>query len=295
MPRNVPSRRRVLVAALAAGSLAAASRAGDDSLFDYDRARPLDVRESEVALRNVSYADASGQRAEATVVAPVAAGRHPGVLFVHWYEEPAQNADRTQFLPDALALARRGVASLLVDTPWSAPEWFNTRDPADDLAMSVRQVKALRRQLDVLASLDQVDPMRIAFVGHDFGAMFGAVVASVDRRPKALVFVAGTVDFSDWYLLGRKLDAAARRKVEQELAPLAPVRHVARVAPAALLFQFARKDPYVPREAADALVSAASDPKEARFYDCGHEMNRDAMRDRVDWLVRTLDGGVGKP
>jgi predicted esterase len=217
------------------------------------------------------------------------------VLFVHWYEEPAQNADRTQFLPDALALGRRGVASLLVDTPWSEPKWFGTRDPAQDHAMSVRQVKALRRQLDVLASLAEVDPKRIAFVGHDFGAMFGAVVASVDRRPKALVFIAGTTDFSEWYLLGRKLDAEARRRVEQELAPLAPLRHVPRVTPAALLFQFARTDPYVPREAADALVSAARDPKEARFYECGHEMNRDAMRDRVAWLVRTLEAGAGKP
>lgn len=297
MLRSAPKRcRPVFVVALSAASLAGAAHGrSDDILFEYDRARPLELRAADVSLRNVSYVDASGQRAEATVVAPARTGRHPGVLFVHWYEEPAQNADRTQFLPDALALARRGVASLLVDTPWSAPKWFSTREPADDLAMSVRQVKALRRQLDVLASLAEVDAQRIGFVGHDFGAMFGAVVASVDRRPKALVFIAGTTAFSDWYLLGRKLDAEARHRVEQELAPLDPVRHVARVSPAAVLFQFSHKDPYVSREAADALVSAASDPKEVKFYECGHEMNRDAMHDRIEWLVQTLGTDSKKP
>lgn len=291
----VGRRRTVLVAcnalALAWGSIVSC----DDALFAYDRSRPLELKATEVSLRNVSYAGADGRRAEATIVAPARPGRHPGVLFVHWYEEPAQNADRTQFLPDALALARRGVASLLIDTPWSAPTWFSTRDPADDLAMSIREVRELRRALDVLAALDEVDADRIAFVGHDFGAMYGAVVAAVDRRPRALVYIAGTTAFSDWFLLGRKLDAEARRKVEGELAPLDPVRHLAKVSPAALLFQFAQKDPYVSREAADALVAAAGEPKEVRFYECGHEMNRDAMHDRIDWLVRVLDVGAGKP
>jgi cephalosporin-C deacetylase-like acetyl esterase len=159
--------------------------------------------------------------------------------------------------------------------------------------MSVREVKDLRRALDVLASLSEVDPERIAFVGHDFGAMFGAVVASVDRRPKALVFIAGTTSFSDWYLLGRKLEGEARRKVEQELAPLDPVRHVARIAPAPVLFQFSQKDPYVSLAAAEALVAATRGPKQVKFYECGHEMNRDATSDRVAWLAQTL-GAVSK-
>jgi hypothetical protein len=118
-----PERRsRVLVVAFAAAGLAlAAGGRTDDALFDYDRARPLEVEAADVALRNLSYADASGQRVEATLVTPARPGRYPGALFVHWYEEPAQNANRTQFLPDALALARQGVASLLVDTPWSDP------------------------------------------------------------------------------------------------------------------------------------------------------------------------------
>ena len=294
MSRNLRIGR---AAALLAAGWALAGRGTsvrcDDGIFAYDRSRPIELKAADVALRNITYAREDGGRAEATVVAPAGPGRHPGVLFVHWYEEAAQNADRTQFLPDATALARRGVASLLVDTPWSEPKWFATRNPADDRAMSLREIRELRRSLDVMAALDEVDAGRIAFVGHDFGAMYGAVMTAVDRRPKALVYIAGTTSFSDWFLLGRELDADARRKVHDELAPLDPVHHLPSVA-VPVLFQFAQKDPYVSREAADALVAAAREPKEVRFYECGHEMDRHAVRDRVDWLARILVDG-GKP
>ncbi len=283
MPLGIPG------AALAGAVLvASASAASEPPSFEYDRSRPLDVRPTGVTLRDVSFADASGHRIEATVVGPSAAGRHPAVLFAHWYEGPAQNSNRTEFLPDAMRLARSGVVSLLVDTPWSRPDWFMTRDPALDFASSVEQVKDLRRALDVLAGLDEVDASRIAYVGHDFGAMYGAIVAGVDHRVKGLVFMAGTRSFADWFLLGRKLGAEAERSVRDGLAPLDPIAYVPRVAPAPVLFQFATKDPYVDKETADSLVAAAGEPKSVKFYDCGHSMNMEALEDRVPWLLRVL-------
>ena len=51
------------------------------------------------------------------------------------------------------------------------------------------------------------------------------------------------------------------------------------------------KDPFVPREAADAIVAAAREPKDARFYDCGHGMNMAALLDRVGWLLKVIEGG----
>jgi cephalosporin-C deacetylase-like acetyl esterase len=261
--------------------------------FDYDRSRPLGIAPADVSLRNISYANASGARAEATLVLPARPGRHAAVLFAHWYGDPFQCSNRSEFLSEALHLGREGVVSLLVDTPWSDPKWFDARNPSEDFVHSVEEVRDLRRALDVLASLEEVDASRIAFVGHDFGAMYGAVMAAVDKRPKALAFIAGTATFGEWFLLGRKLDAAAQQKVRDELAPLDPVRHLAAVAPAAVLFQFASKDRYVSREAADALVAAARGPKTAKFYDCGHEMNLEASEDRVAWLLQVLgeDGG----
>jgi len=185
-------------------------------------------------------------------------------------------------------LARHGIVSLLVDTPWSEPSWFPTRQPENDVSFSASQVKRLQRAVDVLASLDRVDAGRLALVGHDFGAMYGAVAAGLDRRITALAFVAGTAKFADWFLLGRKLDADARTRIYDELAPYDPVRHLPKVSAGAVLLQFATKDPYVTADAAKALIDAVKAPKESKFYDCGHDMNRKAMDDRVAWLMRSL-------
>ncbi len=278
--------RVLAVAALVLGL----SRVGwaETPSFDYDHGRGLDVAPSGVSLRDVTYVGASGKRNQAIVVAPSTSGPHPGVLFVHWYGDPFQTSNRTQFVPDALRLAARGVVCVLVDAMWSEPHWFETRRPADDFAASVQQVKELRRAADLLRLQDGVDPDRVAYVGHDFGAMYGAVAAAADSRVKALVYIAGTASFGDWFLLGRTLDEAGQRAVRDELAPLDPVRHVGSLVRTAVLFQFASKDVYVTRAAADALVAAAREPKTARFYDCGHEMNGKAMEDRTAWLLDVL-------
>jgi len=252
-----------------------------------DRAA-LGIAAADVALRNLTYLDAGNRRVEATFVAPPGDGPHPAVLFVHWLDGEATSNGRTQFLPDALALARRGVASLLVDTPWSEPTWFRTRDPGNDLAMSEQVVKNLGRALDVLSALEGVDPARLAYAGHDFGAMYGATLGASDHRPVAWVYIAGTDRYGEWFTLGRKLEPAQKSQVFATFATLDPVARIGAVAPAPILFQFATNDQFVTRAAADALVAAARSPKDVKFYECGHEMNRHAMDDRVAWLVTAL-------
>jgi cephalosporin-C deacetylase-like acetyl esterase len=255
--------------------------------FAVDRTPPATLRDRDVVVREVSFVDVHGQPTEATFVRPAAAGRYPAVLFVHWYGPEFTNSNRTQYVPDALALARKGIASLLVDTPWSEPSWFPKRDPSLDAAFSTLMVKRLRRAVDVLAGADSVDPARLALVGHDFGAMYGSIVAGLEPRVTAFVFTAGTAKFADWWILGRKLDSNARAAVYAEHAAYDPVGHIAKVKVATLL-QFATKDPYVSKEAAQSLIDAAAGPKDSKFYDTGHEMSYDAMVDRVAWLVKTL-------
>jgi fermentation-respiration switch protein FrsA (DUF1100 family) len=225
-----------------------------------------------------------------TLVSPriAATEPRPAVLFVHWYGSPPPQSDRRQFLEEALDLAQFGVTSLLIDTPWSDPKWFATRNPAEDMPFSVAQIKELRRALDVLTARDGVDPRRVAFVGHDFGAMYGAVLASCDRRIAAYVLMAGTKSFSDWFLLGSKLEGDARAAVVRELAVLDPSRHAGAIAPSPVLFQFARKDEYVPEAGAEAFFAGARDPKERRWYDCDHALNGEAAADRMVWLKTKL-------
>jgi dienelactone hydrolase len=211
----------------------------------------------------------------------------PAVLFVHWYGPPAPTSNRTQFIPDAIDLAKTGVVSLLIDTPWSRPEYFEERKREGDYARSVQQVKDLRRALDVLLSFPGIERERIAFVGHDFGAMYGTLAAAVDPRVKFFVFMAGTQSFSDWFLYGPKPPEDEKQKFIAEMAPLDPIKYLPKLK-MPILFQFAKEDEHVTKERAEALAAAANEPKTVRFYDADHELNEAARGARLTWLKEQL-------
>ncbi|MGI9167805.1 MAG: hypothetical protein ACR2G5_15740 [Pyrinomonadaceae bacterium] len=70
---------------------------------------------------------------------------------------------------------------------------------------------------------------------------------------------------------------------------LEPIKSVAHAAPAALLFQFANIDKYIPKASATAFFAAASQPKQIIWYDADHHLNVDAARkDRRAWFERQL-------
>jgi dienelactone hydrolase len=265
--------------------------------FEDRRNPPLDVKEAArreqggALLREISYAMLeAGSRNNATLVEPKmpAQGPRPAVLFVHWYGPPRPTSNRTQFVPDAVDLTGSGVVSLLIDTPWSEPEFFKKRKREEDYARSVQQVKDLRRALDVLLAQPNVDPARVAYVGHDFGAMYGVLEAANDRRVGAFVFIAGAPSFSDWFLYGPAMPPDARQKFIDQLAPLDPVRYLPKLQVPVLL-QFATKDEHVPKARADLIVAATRDPKAVSWYDTDHELNvADATRDRLAWIRKNL-------
>jgi predicted esterase len=267
------------------------------SMFAYDQHRSADIvvvgREvrGAAAVTDLTYRTLTGGRRAAYLVTPAAAtaGMHPAILFVHWYEPPNPTSSRKEFLPDAVDLAGQGVISLLVDTMWSDPEWFASRDPGSDLGHSIEQVKELRRALDILVSRPGVDPSRVFYVGHDFGAMYGALVAGVDaRRLKGFVFMAGTRSFSDWFLLWPKRDDEVKAETIRRLAPLDPTRHLPDAGALPMLFQFATRDRFVTKAAADAVAASAAGPAEVRWYDAEHALSPDATRDRLAWLRSRL-------
>jgi len=283
----------IIALAVAAATVSLSGQEEARSIFAYDRGRPFDVTvvgsepRGGAVVTDLTYSTLTRTRRAAYLVTPAKAspGGKPGILFVHWYEPPNPTSSRKEFLPDAVELAGDGVVSLLVDTMWSDPEWFVNRDPATDLGHSIEQVKELRRALDVLASRPGVDPSRLSYVGHDFGAMYGAIVAGLEApRLKAFVFMAGTQSFSDWFLLWPKRDEAVRRQVIAALASLDPPRHLATAGPLPMLFQFATRDKFVTKAAAEAVVAGAMGPKDVRWYDAEHELNADATRDRLAWL-----------
>jgi dienelactone hydrolase len=269
------------------GTALAASAA---SPFDYDARRPFDlkVRGQEqrggAVIQDVDFQGAGEKRIQAYLIRPGRpAGRLAAILFVHWLDE-APNANRTQFVAEAVRLAEAGAVSLLIDAMWAEHDWFRKRDAERDYDNSLAQVRDLRRSLDLLLAQPGIDRERVAYVGHDFGAMYGSVLASLDRRPRAWAFQAATSSFALWYLLYPKRDEAGRLAVTERFAPLDPVRHLGRIAPAPVLLQFGRKDPFIPEDRARDFVAATSQPKKLIWYDAGHDLNAQAMEDRIEWL-----------
>jgi dienelactone hydrolase len=267
------------------------------SAFAYQSA-PLQLRAQsssvEGSVRRSLVTFRSGDRTvTAEIVAPVhAVSNGPGVLFVHWLGDEA-TTNHKEFEPDARDLAARGATCLLIDAMWSTVvngkrDWFETvRSTDTDYRHSIDQVVDLRRSLDLLVAQPGVDAHRIAYVAHDFGAMYGAVLAGVDPRPRYYVLMAGTTSFADWYLLGKKPPNVAAYRAQ--MAPLDPLAFLSRATAQGFLFQFASHDQYVTAAHATQFFSAAPLPRAMYVYDAHHDLGTPlAKSDRLDWLKARL-------
>jgi dienelactone hydrolase len=261
-------------------------------LFAYDHAAPLNVQEAgretrgAALVRDITFTPA-GQPVKAYLVTPEAgSGPHAAILFVHWLGEP-KTTNRTQFLDEAVAFAGRGVVSLLVEGMWAQPGWYKNRVPEEDYDRAIRQVIEIRRAMDLLLAQPDIDPARVAFVGHDFGAMYGMIASAQDRRAKAYVFMAATPHFIDWFLFRQQpKDLEAYKK---QLTAIDPVVFVPKLAPAPIFFQFANKDFYITADEAAEFYAAAGPRKFMATYEAEHGLHPpEVAADRVAWLAREL-------
>ena len=241
-----------------------------------------------VTVRDVNYAAYTSERGriKAYIVAPAGNGRFAGVLFFHWLGE--ENSDRNEFLEEAVASARKGTVSLLLQGyfPWAVAP----KDGETDRQRIFDETIEVRRALDLLISQPQVDRKRIGYVGHDYGAMYGAIVSGLEKRVKTFVFMAAMSNFADWSLKYWP-KSAAKGEEAYRLATKAvdPINFVPRAAPAAILFQFSNNDKYISKEIATNYARAASPPKQVIWYDALHDLNIEAARkDRREWLARHL-------
>ncbi len=277
--------------------------------FAYDSKLPLDFREAGVqqlpgaTVRDVSYASPKGGRVPAYLVVPEGRGPFAAVEFVHWGQ-----GDRTEFLSEALVYAKGGAVSLLIDAPYRRPDYKQgpsfIDDPQADRDLYVQLVIDARRGLDLLLSRPDVDPARVAYVGHSLGATWGGALAGVERRVVAYVLMGGLpsiTDFSGESAFAR--DVRERYKPEQIeryaalVSPINPENFVGRARGARLFFQFARWDRYISRDAASRYVGAASRPKIERTYNTSHEFNDlNSWCDRNAWIVEALrQTGAARP
>ncbi len=91
---------------------------------------------------------------------------------------------------------------------------------------------------------------------------------------------------SHWYLYGPKLSDAEREAFIAKLKILDPVEHLAKASPGTVFLQFGSKDRHVPKERADHIIAATPAPKEVAWYDGGHGLTQQAVRDRIAWIKK---------
>jgi len=232
-----------------------------------------------------------GYRRVAEMFRPEGVDSLAAILFVHWYEPESISSHRTQFEEEATELARAGAVCVSIETLWSDRDFFLKRTQEDDARNSIEEVVNIRRAMDLLLSQPNVDSKRFAYVGHDFGGMYGVLAGSLDRRPTHYVIMASTPRFPDWYLYLPKLEGEARDAFIRQMAEIDPITQVPSLSPAELFFQFGTDDFHVPKERADEFFAAARDPKEMKWYDAKHGLNEEATRDRKAWLRQKLSLG----
>jgi dienelactone hydrolase len=214
------------------------------------------------------------------LVKPQGDGPFAGMIYMHWFGQG--NSNRGQYLEEAVEMAKRGVVCLL---PQGYFPWMTMPTGEPDWPLVIGQVQELRRAVDFLLSQPGVDPNRIGYAGHNYGAAYGGILAGVDHRVKAYVFVAGASRFGYWLTyFGYQIDFYG-----SAMEDLDPIQYLPNAAPANLFFQFPENDAFVPKEAADEFFNAASEPKKIEWYTDIQEMGSPAVRQaREEWLIEQL-------
>ena len=120
-----------------------------------------------------------------------------------------------------------------------------------------------------------MDPRRLGYVGHSYGATLGGVLSGIERRVKAYVLMAGLVAHSEWWRSGEhEYYRRFREQVTQEqldgmvetMAAVDAIHFIGHTVPPALFFQFAHRDQFISEQEALRYWRAASEPKEIRLY-----------------------------
>ncbi len=273
--------------------------------FDYDRSAPVDVRETGVEDRagvrvhDISYASPAGGRVPAYLVVPDGSGPSAAILFGHWMMPGSPFKNRKEFLDEAVVLARAGAVSLLIDTPMVRPGFVEDPDPLSSQTSENyrRQVIDLRRGLDLLLARSDVDPRRIAYVGHSFDAHAGAILAGIEKRIGSFVLMAGGYDDEAYVFDPDNPEMVALRqkygddKIRDYFANYGwqdAAQYLPHTSPSAVFLQYGRKDKPLPEKFARSAYERLGDPKKIAFYDAGHELDAAARRDRAEWLRERL-------
>ncbi len=270
--------------------------------FDYDQKAPLDIKEAgverrgDITVHDISYASPKGGRVPSYLVLPEGKGPFAAVIWGHWYWGNSDFRNRKEFLEEAVALAHSGVVSLLTDGPVARLGHTESQEPLNEQQVTdlVQQIVDMRRGADLLLARKDVDPSRIAYVGHSYNASVGGFLSGTDRRFKAFVLMAGglsdEVDLKseEYQKYRQKVGAEKFDTFAAKYAWLDPGKFVSRAAPATVFLQYATQEKFLTPERARQYAAIVSEPKRFKLYEAPHALNAEARRDRIAFLAEQL-------
>jgi uncharacterized protein len=278
--------------AIARPDFGGVATAADRALFAYDVNAPLNLQKTVESTKNgvelsaISFGSPDGGSATGVLFDPVTrSSLRPGIVLMHGMPGTARG-----MAAYAQLLAEQGAVVIAIDAPFARRTGEPVRISTGDRAEQIQLIKDLQRAVDVLRARVNVDDERIAYLGISYGGTMGALFAGIERRIAAAVLVVGdgglvshfTGPEDSNFLAG--LSCATRVDWFRAMAPIEPIRFIAHASPTALLLQSGRIDNLVPEADAEALHTAAPEPRTIRWYNAGHGLNQQALFDRHDWL-----------
>jgi dienelactone hydrolase len=265
----------------------------DRNLFAYDVNAPLNLQKTVestnkgVEVSAISFSSPDGGSVTGLLFDPVTrSSLRPGIVLMHGMPGNARST-----AAGAQLLAEHGAVVIAIDAPFArrggSPVRFSTQDRAEQIQL----IRDLQRAVDVLRAQANVDDERIAYHGTSYGGAMGALFVGIERRIKAAVLVVGDGGLVSHFTgpedsngILADLSCATRADWLRAMTPIEPIRFIAHAPPTALLLQSGRLDSLVPAADAQALHTAAPQPKTIHWYDAGHGLNQQATFDRMDWL-----------
>ena len=131
-----------------------------------------------------------------------------------------------------------------------------------------------------------LDPRRTAVVGHDYGAMYGALLAQREPRVHSGVFMAGDATWANWFVT-YFVDVPDPVAYATLFAGLDPVDNVSRLG-AHLYFQWAGQDQFVTPAVRDRFAAANPAARVTLYPNAHHSLDQHAKDDRTPWLYTEL-------
>ncbi|HUQ42146.1 MAG TPA: hypothetical protein VM052_06575 [Candidatus Limnocylindrales bacterium] len=257
--------------------------------FNYDRAAPLQVRETATAqagttaVTEIEYANGRGSLAKATLIVPVAQGRRAALVM-----SPGSNQPRGEMRAEALGIANAlGVVALIVDQSQISSGrdkvWTFT---AQDREEAIESAVGLLRGVDVLAARADVDPSRVGIYAFSYGASLAVMAAAADRRVGLLVLRSGGPQILRELAGPTRASAPGFAAYQETMASVDQMRFAPAIGAAVpVLVQNGASDTTYPADGVRAWQAAIGGAKVMRMYDgLGHALGQPANDDAIAFI-----------